>query len=142
MSVLPQIYIHPSEMLSYRLYNGTGNPYLHVKEFLYESSRWQQDPITLAYLFRKFLDSPALEWFYSLELSEAGDFRPLHKRFLQSCRCHLKLRRKSTLQSLRAVQTLREEQDPLPLDKICEEIPEGQNADSQAEAEPPGKAKD
>ncbi|MQM11231.1 hypothetical protein Taro_044139, partial [Colocasia esculenta] len=26
---LPQIYIHPSEMPTYRTYNGTGNPYLH-----------------------------------------------------------------------------------------------------------------
>ncbi|MQM04352.1 hypothetical protein Taro_037148, partial [Colocasia esculenta] len=83
MLALPQIYIHPSEMPSYRLYNGTGNPYLHVKEFLYESSRWQRDPITLAYLFRKSLDGPALKWFYSLEPSEAGDFRPLHGKFLQ-----------------------------------------------------------
>ncbi|MQM07074.1 hypothetical protein Taro_039912 [Colocasia esculenta] len=97
MPALPQIYIHPSEMPTYRLYDGTGNPYLHVKDFLYESSHWQQDPITLAYLFRKSLDGPALEWFYSLESSEAGDFRPLHKRFLQ-----------------RAVQTLREEQDHPP----------------------------
>ncbi|MQL76405.1 hypothetical protein Taro_008800, partial [Colocasia esculenta] len=83
MPALPQIYIYPSEMPTYRLYNGTRNPYLHVKEFLYESSRWQRDPITLTYLFRKSLDGPALEWFYSLETSEAGDFHPLHKKFLQ-----------------------------------------------------------
>ncbi|MQM08915.1 hypothetical protein Taro_041774 [Colocasia esculenta] len=43
MPALPQIYIHPLEMPTYRLYNGTGNPYP----------------------------------------SEAGGFRPLHKKFLQ-----------------------------------------------------------
>ncbi|MQM10732.1 hypothetical protein Taro_043630, partial [Colocasia esculenta] len=83
MPALPQIYIHPSEMPTYRMYNGTGNSYLHIKEFFYESSHWQQDPIVLAYLFRKSLEGPALEWFYSLEPSEAGDFRSLHKKFLQ-----------------------------------------------------------
>ncbi|MQM15623.1 hypothetical protein Taro_048571 [Colocasia esculenta] len=82
MSALPKFHIHPLEMSSYRLYNGTGNSYIHVKEFLYESSHWQRDPFVLTFLSRKSLDGPTLEWLYSLEPREAEDFCILHKKFI------------------------------------------------------------
>ncbi|MQM02524.1 hypothetical protein Taro_035299 [Colocasia esculenta] len=73
----------PSQLLVYRKFNGAGDPYIHLKDFLYESVSYQHDRRLLAYLFRRSLDGPALEWFYSLPLNEAEDFEIVKARFVQ-----------------------------------------------------------
>ncbi|MQL86081.1 hypothetical protein Taro_018608 [Colocasia esculenta] len=48
-----------------------------------ESVPHKYDRHLMAYLFRKSLDGPALEWFYSLPPEEAEDFRIVQEWFLQ-----------------------------------------------------------
>ncbi|MQL74276.1 hypothetical protein Taro_006650 [Colocasia esculenta] len=42
--------------------------------------------VALAFLFRRSLDGPTLEWFYSLELADAEDFKAVQRKFLQRYR--------------------------------------------------------
>ncbi|MQM12572.1 hypothetical protein Taro_045488 [Colocasia esculenta] len=58
-------------------------PYVHLKDFVYESAPHKYDCHLMAYLFRKSLDGPTLEWIYSLPPEEAEDFRIVQERFLQ-----------------------------------------------------------
>ncbi|MQL95715.1 hypothetical protein Taro_028385 [Colocasia esculenta] len=46
----------PSELPKYHKYNGSGNPYIHIKDFIYESTPYQHDRRLIAYLFRRSLD--------------------------------------------------------------------------------------
>jgi len=80
---LPVFHLPPSEMPVYRKYNGTGNPFIHLKEFMYESSFWQNDKRSLAFLFRRSLEGSALEWFFSLEPSEVEDYGIVSRKFIQ-----------------------------------------------------------
>ncbi|MQM00254.1 hypothetical protein Taro_032986 [Colocasia esculenta] len=86
--VVYEVFFHlpPFELPIYRCYNSTGNPFVHIKEFMYESSLWKNDNRVLAFLFRKSLDGPALEWFYSLEPVDAEDFEAVQRKFLQRYR--------------------------------------------------------
>ncbi|MQL79201.1 hypothetical protein Taro_011638, partial [Colocasia esculenta] len=72
-----------SELPVYRRYSGVGDPYAHLKDFVYESAPHKYDRHLMAYLFRKSLDGPALEWFYSLPPDEGEDFQVVQERFLQ-----------------------------------------------------------
>ncbi|MQL80814.1 hypothetical protein Taro_013266 [Colocasia esculenta] len=80
---MPVFHLPPSEMPVYRRYNGTGNPFVHIKEFMYESSFWKDDNHALAFLFRRSLEGPALEWFYSLEPVDVENFETVQRKFLQ-----------------------------------------------------------
>ncbi|MQL88082.1 hypothetical protein Taro_020630 [Colocasia esculenta] len=73
----------PSELPKYRKYNGSGNPYAHIKDFIYESSPYQHDRRLMAYLFRRSLDGHALDWFYSLLAEDAEDFAVVKAKFLE-----------------------------------------------------------
>ncbi|MQL86124.1 hypothetical protein Taro_018635 [Colocasia esculenta] len=72
-----------SELPKYRRYSGVGDPYVHLKDFVYESAPHKYDRHLMAYLFRKSLDGPALEWSYSLPPEEVEDFQTVQERFLQ-----------------------------------------------------------
>ncbi|MQL78280.1 hypothetical protein Taro_010711 [Colocasia esculenta] len=72
-----------SELPVYRRYSGVGDPYVHLMDFFYESATHKYDCHLMAYLFRKSLDGPALEWFYSLPPEEAEDFQIVQERFLK-----------------------------------------------------------
>ncbi|MQL97690.1 hypothetical protein Taro_030386 [Colocasia esculenta] len=73
----------PSELPKYRKYNGSGNPYTHIKDFIYESAPYQHDRRLMAYLFRRSLDGHALDWFYSLLPEDAEDFAVVKAKFLE-----------------------------------------------------------
>ncbi|MQL98354.1 hypothetical protein Taro_031058 [Colocasia esculenta] len=61
----------------------SGDPYVHLKDFVYESAPHKYDCHLMAYLFRKSLDGAALEWFYSFPPEEAEYFQIVQERFLQ-----------------------------------------------------------
>ncbi|MQM20808.1 hypothetical protein Taro_053836 [Colocasia esculenta] len=71
---MPVFHLPPSELPVNCRYSGSGNPFVHIKEFMYESSFWQNDNRALAFLFRRSLDGLTLEWFYSLKPADAEDF--------------------------------------------------------------------
>ncbi|MQL70657.1 hypothetical protein Taro_002961 [Colocasia esculenta] len=73
----------PSELPKYRKYNGSGNPYIHIKDFIYESAPYKHDRRLMAYLFHRSLDGPALDWFYSLLPKDAEDFAIVRAKFLE-----------------------------------------------------------
>ncbi|MQL78799.1 hypothetical protein Taro_011245 [Colocasia esculenta] len=73
----------PSELPKYRKYNGSGNPYTHIKDFIYEFASYQHDRRLMAYLFRRSLDGHALDWFYSLLPEDAEDFAVMKAKFLE-----------------------------------------------------------
>ncbi|MQL90038.1 hypothetical protein Taro_022619 [Colocasia esculenta] len=73
----------PSELPKYRKYNGSGNPYTHIKDFIYESAPYQHDRRLMAYLFHRSLDEHALDWFYSLLPEDAEDFAVVKAKFLE-----------------------------------------------------------
>ncbi|MQL68985.1 hypothetical protein Taro_001269, partial [Colocasia esculenta] len=73
----------PSELPKYRKYNGSGNPYTHIKDFIYESAPYQHDGRLMAYLFRRSLDGHALDWFYFLLPEDTEDFAVVKAKFLE-----------------------------------------------------------
>ncbi|MQM14127.1 hypothetical protein Taro_047057 [Colocasia esculenta] len=73
----------PSEFPKYRKYNGSGNPYIHIKDFIYESTTYQHDRCLMAYLFHRSLDEPALDWFYLLLPEDVEDFVIVKGKFLE-----------------------------------------------------------
>ncbi|MQL98459.1 hypothetical protein Taro_031173, partial [Colocasia esculenta] len=73
----------PSELPKYRKYNGSGNRYTRIKDFIYESASYQHDRCLMAYLFRQSLDGHALDWFYSLLPADAEHFAVVKAKFLE-----------------------------------------------------------
>ncbi|MQL97789.1 hypothetical protein Taro_030487 [Colocasia esculenta] len=78
LRVPPQLELHV-----FQRYSRVGDPYVHLKDFVYEVAPHKYDRHLMAYLFRKSLDGPALEWFYSLPPEEAEDFQIVQEWFLQ-----------------------------------------------------------
>lgn len=89
MPLAPSYYIPPSQVPKYPIYNGKCNPFLHIKDFKYDSTYWHNDKKVLEYLFGKSLDGSDLEWSYSLEPNEVVDFEIGKRKFLKSYRDHV-----------------------------------------------------
>ena len=74
---------HQIVLLISKKYNGTTDPFHHIKIFKIETRSYTEDKQVLAYLFQRSLEGDALEWFYTLFIEDIQDFFKIKDKFFE-----------------------------------------------------------